>query len=64
MFPGTFQNVPKFLKKCSVGTEQVLSEQCENVLSEQNVPSYPARYDYLSSVEPHYSWHVASQDAK
>ena len=29
------------MKKCSVGTEQVLSEHSKNVLTEQNVPSYP-----------------------
>ena len=52
MFRGTFQNVPMFLhfwKKmfCQNGTEHVLSEHWKNVLSEQNVPSYPEGDTYF-----------------
>ena len=45
MFPGTFQNVPKFLKKMEQnGTKHVLSEHWTNVLSGMNVPLYPVWY--------------------
>ena len=45
MFPETLKNVSMLQnfrkKKCSVRTEQVLSEHLKNVLFEQNFPSYP-----------------------